>query len=188
MKTREELDYQDLLRRRLRDVERGIWCSPETFEAEMRLNLCPAACELVIGRQVKKRGQRLGQVEVLLFKRPRHDPHYAGLWHSPGTIFRGGPKGETDEEALERLMKKELRPARLVRSQLVGTINSWIGRLPPTNRASMRGVVFFGEIEGVVPGGKWFKFWDLPKIPLVESHRWLIPLGLGPIWSCPKRF
>ncbi len=184
----EEREYLKHLRRRLQDVEQGIRCGPETFEAEMRLNLCPTACELVIGRQVERPGKHLGEVEVLLFQRPDNDPHYPGLWHSPGTIYAGGPVGETDEEALARLVEKELHPARLVRVQLVGTINSWIGRLPPTNRASMRGAVFLGEIEGEAPGGKWFKFWDLPKVPLVESHRWLIPLGLGPFWSCPKRF
>ncbi len=183
----EERKYLEFLQRRLQDVDKGVWCSPETFEAELRLGLCPSSCELVIGRQVKKRGKRFGDVEVLLFQRPDNDPNFPGQWHSPGTIFRGGSAGETDEEALARLVVKELHPAKLVRSQLVGTINYWADRLPPVNRAAMRGVVFFGEIEGKAPGGKWFKFWDLPKINLVETHRWLIPLGLGPIWSCPKR-
>ncbi len=70
---------------------------PDIFYALARKTVLPSV-DLAI---IQKGG---GRAEVLLTKRPRSDPFFAGLWHIPGAIILPG------ETALSTLEKRVLKP------------------------------------------------------------------------------
>lgn len=73
--------------------------TPEVFEAIARVTVYPAV-EFIPLRE------KDGEIEVLLFERPKNDIIWPSMLHTPGTILR--PTDNDMEDVFKRLYKEEL--------------------------------------------------------------------------------
>ncbi len=110
-------------------------------------------------------------VEVLLAKRSENDVHYAGQWHSPGSILRA--EDAPDEiDAIGDFGKafKRIEVENGCRFKSIQFIDWLFHRVV---RGPVLAMVFTCEIDGEPENGRFFPIDNLPE-PFIEHHRPII--------------
>lgn len=153
---------------------------PKVFHAVERITAL-TAIETVFLRKREK------QLEVLLLKRSDNDPYYPGMWHSPGSILRGGDGqelmgGSSDLLKLTEFSRIYWKPfVRILFDELGG----WFAQSPKfagtvlysTPRGLEHGVVFLCECDREPKKGTWYSLDRLPE-NMVAHHHELIRMAV----------
>ena len=95
-------------------------------------------------------------VEVLLLKRPHDDPHWPGLWHTPGSIVRAYDTKPDFKDAIERVLNDELLAVEVSKPVFVNP------SLNQSARGKEVGLIYWVEVKGNPTAGKFFDVTELP--------------------------
>lgn len=105
-----------------------------------------------------------GVLQVLLIERPTNDPCWPGKLHVPGTVIReddrvGNPIGAGDP--MQRLIRGELGAQLKAAPVYIGDFP-----VPSSDRGAEISRVFWAEMVGEPPRGRFF---DIAELPYIES-------------------
>lgn len=134
--------------------------------------------------------KREKQLKVLLLKRSDNDPYYPGMWHSPGSILRGGDDPERARitgNSFEILKLKGFlinywKPFLRILDDELGV---WFAQSPKfvgtalyhTLRGLEHAIVFLCECDREPKEGTWYRLDQLPG-NLVAHHHELIRIAV----------
>jgi hypothetical protein len=114
-------------------------------------------CVMPILELVPLRRNHAGQLEILLFKRPGNDPHWANGLHTPGTVIRATDVGHELDAALIRLYDEDLTFRPKVEPIFVGTM------FYKAARGSEFSTISYIDLSGMeTPAGTWHLYDQLP--------------------------
>jgi len=134
----------------LSSLEPGFLPKP-IFEQFTRLCVTPII-ELVPFRLNSK-----GDIEILLKKRPKNDPDWPDMLHTPGTVLRATNIDDGIENALKRIATDELKIHKIPTPSLTG---------PPLFHRVNRGVelasIYYVDLSNVKVEGDWHEVNNLP--------------------------
>jgi uncharacterized RmlC-like cupin family protein len=109
-----------------------------------------------------------GKVEILLLKREADDPVWPGQLHVPGTVVRASDTPGSFDEALGRVLNKELVSVTTSKPVFVKNILHFSGRGMEVSQ------IFWTEIQGEPVTGEFYEPDDLPQT-IVKSQLDFIP-------------
>ncbi len=120
-----------------------------------------------------------GDPQILLTQRPPEDVHYAGQWHSPGSMLRASDAPDKFDTPIDFVhpfdrVGKEIG----VPIEVVEFADYVFQRTP---RGVENGLVFICRATGEPTKGTWFPADALPE-PLIEHHRPIIKAALEARW------
>lgn len=142
----------------LKQLEPGF-LSYEVFEQFARIVALPIL-ECIPLRRAN------GVVEVLLIERPKDDPFWPGMLHTPGTVVRAtdlNSDHNSNWQAFDRVLKDELKDTPVGRPHFAGN------QLRLSKRGTEQAQIYWLEVIGEPKVGK---FYDVTRLPasLVESQ------------------
>ena len=98
-----------------------------------------------------------GKVEVLLLRRPKDDPIWPNLWHTPGSVVRSYDTKPDFQDAIERVLNDELLGVKTSEPCFVkNTFNQ-------SKRGKEVGLIYWVEVIGKPSVGQFFDIDDLPS-------------------------
>ncbi len=127
------------------------------FYNAIAAKFCLTAIETVV---LRRHG---GAIQVLLTRRAVNDPHWASLYHSPGSMVRASDN--SFEDAFGRVQNGELGTKFLSPPVCAETF------IHNHARGKEIAVVFVCEIADEPPGAKFFDINELPPDIIPQHHR-----------------
>lgn len=129
------------------------------FEQVARLVVLPII-EFIPLRKYKN------NIEVLLIARPKDDPFWPGLLHTPGTVIRATDlpnNPQTNWPAFDRIIKEELSNTKISQPYYVGSV------FHKSKRGIEQAQLYWINVLGDSNVGKFYSVDKLPK-NLIESQ------------------
>src|SRR3989344_8061455 len=120
---------------------------------------------------VPLRKTKTGEVEVLLINREDNDPIWAGMLHTPGTVIRASDTEGSYEDALNRILKGELKGTPCDKPVFVKNL------LHKVKRGMESSLIYWVEVIGEPPVGKFYSFSHLPD-NLIDTQREFIKIAI----------
>lgn len=113
---------------------------------------------------------RDGVVEVLLLRRDEADSLWPGELHTPGTVIRPTDLESEQHLAFRRILDEELAGVKASAPIYVGS------SLHRSRRGAEHAQVFWVEVLGVPPKGKFYKVDELPA-KMMDSQKGFVKLA-----------
>jgi len=120
---------------------------------------------------VPLRKRKDNKVEILLTERDDTDPNWPGMVHTPGTVVRSTDSEGSYEDAFKRILEDELKGVQTSKPIFVGNL------LHKVKRGLESCIVYWVEVSGKPPTGKFYRFDNLPK-NLVDTQIKFINLAV----------
>ncbi len=112
-----------------------------------------------------------GRVEVLLTKREDDDAHWAGMYHTPGTVIRASDIPGSYDDAFKRIISGELGGISVSEPVYVTSI------LHKVKRGMESALIFWVEVNEEPKTGEFFDYGNLPE-DLIDTQKPFIKMAI----------